>query len=203
MKQSLLNETIATIYGRHSIRQFTEQEVDSQLVKAMLDAANQAPSAHNQQSWQFIVVRGEKKQQLAHLVSQRATSFPKPSSSILRMAGRTIANAPMIIAVKNTGGLIQHGAELFQIPKDHSYDFFRTMEIQSSAAAVENLLLAATSLGLGSVWLGILYLIKDEVLTFLGEEKGEFMAVIPIGYPKKENSGPKKKSLEYVLREIS
>ena len=76
------------------------------------------------------------------------------------------------------------------------------MEIQSSAAAVENLLLAATSLGLGSVWLGILYLIKDEVLTFLGETKGEFMAVIPIGYPKKDQGGPLKKPLEYVLKEF-
>ena len=66
--------------------------------------------------------------------------------------------------MKNTGSLINHGSELFRIGQKRSFDFFRTMEIQSSAAAVENLLLAATSLGLGSVWLGILYLIKDEVL---------------------------------------
>ena len=78
--------------------------------------------------------------------------------------------------------------------------FFRTMEIQSSAAAVENLLLAATSVGLGSVWLGILYLIKDDILEFLGEEKGEFMAVIPIGYPKKESGGPKKVPLDYLMK---
>jgi len=57
-----------------------------------------------------------------------------------------------------------------------AHDFFRTMEIQSSAAAVQNLLLAATSLGLGTVWLGILYLIKDDLLPFFGEPKGEFMA---------------------------
>ena len=48
-----------------------------------------------------------------------------------------------------------------KIEKDMAVDFFRTMEIQSSAAAVENILLAAASLGLGTVWLGILYLIKD------------------------------------------
>ena len=74
------------------------------------------------------------------------------------------------------------------------------MEIQSSAAAVENLLLAATSLGIGSVWLGILFFIKDDVLAFLGESQGEFMAVIPIGYPLREHEGPKKKALEYVVK---
>lgn len=196
------NETLKTIYQRHSVRQFQDAPVEQQTLMALLDAANQAPSAHNQQSWKFIIIRDQKKQDLAQLVSQKASAFPKPSSAILRMAARTIANAPVIIAVKNTGDLIQHGAELFKIEEDHSYDFFRTMEIQSSAAAVENLLLAATSLGLGTVWLGILYLIKDEVLKFLNEEDGEFMAVIPVGHPKKLPTGPSKKSLEYVVKEI-
>ena len=59
-----------------------------------------------------------------------------------------------MIAVANTGDLIRHGTELFKVEKETAHDFFRTMEIQSSAAAVENMLLAATSLGLGTVWLG-------------------------------------------------
>ncbi len=81
-----------------------------------------------------------------------------------------------------------------------AYDFFRTMEIQSSAAAVQNLLLAATSIGLATVWLGILYLIKDEVLQFLGEPKGEFMAVVPVGYAATSNQGPRKEPLEMKAR---
>ncbi len=203
MQQQIDNATLATIYQRRSVRQFQDTPIDDALVQKILDSANQAPSAHNQQSWKFIVVRGQKKQQLAQLVSERSADFPKPSSSILRMAARSILNAPVVIAVMNTGTLIAHGTDLFKVEKDMAYDFFRTMEIQSSAAAVENLLLAVTSLNLGSVWLGILFLIKDDVLTFLGEAKGEFMAVIPVGYPVKASSAPKKKALEYVVKEIS
>ncbi len=81
-----------------------------------------------------------------------------------------------------------------------AHDFFRTMEIQSSAAAVQNILLAATSLGLGTVWLGILYLIKDDVLRFLGEPEGEFMAVVPVGVPVKVGSGPQKHSIEMKVK---
>jgi nitroreductase len=202
MTTSFANDTLATIYNRHSVRQFQDEPVADEVIKSILDAANQAPSAHNQQSWQFIVLRGQKKLELSQLVNKKAADFPKPSAAILRMAARSLANAPVVIAVKNTGSLISHGSELFQIEKERSFDFFRTMEIQSSAAAVENLLLAASSLGLGSVWLGILYLIKGDVLEFLGEEQGEFMAVIPVGYPKKESGGPKKISLEYVLKEL-
>lgn len=195
-----LNETLQNIFDRRSIRQYKNRDVDPALVEILLDAANQAPSAHNQQSWRFIVVQGDKKQELAKLVSSRAKEFPKPSSSILRMAAKSIGNSSVVIGVVNTGELIRHGTELFNIAPEQSQDFFRTMEIQSSAAAVQNLLLAAQSLDLGAVWLGVLFLIKDEVLKFLGEEQGEFMAVVPVGHPLKEGSSPSKKNLDYLTK---
>jgi nitroreductase len=104
--------------------------------------------------------------------------------------------------VANTGELIARGKDMFNVEDDPARDFFRIMEIQSSAAAVQNLLLAATSLGLGTVWLGVLVLIKKDVLHFLGEPQGEFMAVIPVGYSIQASSGPKKKTLDMVVKHL-
>jgi nitroreductase len=196
------NETLHSIHARRSVRTFTERPVAEEDLHALLEAANKAPSAHNQQSWRFMVLRQQKKHALADLVAARAADFPRPSSILLRMAARSISGAPVVVAVANTGELIRHGSELFQVDQEAARDFFRTMEIQSSAAAVENLLLAATSLGLGSVWLGILFLIKHEVLAFLGEPNGEFMAVIPVGYAAKTTEGPKKRPLESIVRNL-
>ncbi len=126
-----MNETLRSIYARHSVRLFTDQEVAEADVRAILDAANRAPSAHNQQSWRFIVLRGEKKHGLAELVGGRASDFPRPSSILLRMAARSITGAPVVVAVANTGELIRHGSELFQVDQQAARDFFRTMEIQS------------------------------------------------------------------------
>jgi nitroreductase len=195
-----LNETLRTIKNRHSIRTFTNQNVSGEQITVLLQAANEAPSAHNQQSWRFIVVRDQKKHELANLITSRSAAFEKPASALLRMSARSIMSAPVVIAVANTGDLIEHGTDLFKIEKDMARDFFRTMEIQSSAAAVENLLLAATSLGLSTVWLGILFLIKDDVLQFLGEPKGEFMAVVPVGYSAKSGAGPQKQPFEVKVR---
>jgi nitroreductase len=197
-----LNDTLQSIKNRHSVRSFTEREVSDDYIKILLQAANDAPSAHNQQSWRFIVVKGNKKQELAHLVTSKSGEFPKPACTLLRMAARSILSASVVIAVANTGELIERGTQLFNIEKDMARDFFRTMEIQSSAAAVENLLLAATSLGLATVWLGILFLIKDDVLQFLGEPGGEFMAVIPVGYAANTVSGPKKQPFDMKVRLI-
>ena len=194
------NDTLKTIRKRHSVRRFTEQDVSDEQIHLLLQAANEAPSAHNQQSWKFIVIRNTKKQELAHLVTARSGEFPKPASALLRMAARSILSAPVIIAVANTGDLIEHGTQLFKISKEMAKDFFRTMEIQSSAAAVENMLLAATSLGLATVWLGILFLIKDDILQFLGEPKGEFMAVIPVGYAERPGTGPQKEPFSMKVR---
>lgn len=190
--QQPANETLATIARRRSVRVFDGRSVAPELVQELIEAANQAPSAHNSQSWRFLVLGPDSKRKLAALVSSRSADFPRPTNVLLRMAARTIASAPAVIAVANTGELIDHGAELFPIAAEQNRDFFRTMEIQGSAAAVQNLLLAATSLGLGSVWLGILYLIKDEVLALLGEPKGEFMAVVPVGYGAAPAKSPKK-----------
>jgi nitroreductase len=188
------------IKNRRSIRLFTKQEVSDDDIAALLQAGNEAPSAHNQQSWRFIVMRNQKRQELSRLVTSRSADFPRPASTLLRMAARSIAGAPAVIAIANTGDLIRHGTQLFKVEKEMAHDFFRTMEIQSSAAAVENLLLAATSLGLATVWLGILYLIKDDVLEFLGEPKGEFMAVVPVGYAATSSHRPQKQPVEMKVR---
>lgn len=194
------NETLQSIYKRHSIRNFTSQAVEEKDIITILNAANHAPSAHNQQSWRFIVLTGKKKSQLVDLVVDNSIKFARPTSALLRMAARSIASAPVVIAIMNTGELIQRGHELFDINKETARDFFRIMEIQSSAAAVQNMLIAATSIGLSSVWLGVLIMIQQEVLTFLGNPKGEFMAVVPIGYALKTSSGPKKRSLDVVMQ---
>jgi nitroreductase len=194
------NDALGSMYRRRSIRAFADRPVAEDHIMAVLRAANQAPSAHNQQSWRFIVVRGEKKKELADLVTSRSAGFTRPASTLLRMAARSILGAPVVIAVANTGELIERGTNLFKVDLETGQDFFRTMEIQSSAAAVENLLVAAASLGLATVWLGILYLIKDEVLRFLGEGQGEFMAVVPLGHAARTPSGPKKIPMEHLVR---
>jgi len=196
------NDTLQAILNRRSVRMFTDEPVSDTDLQTILHAANQAPSAHNRQSWRFIVLRREKKSDLADLVSAKAAFFPRPSSVLLRMASRSIASAPIVIAVANTGELIAKGPELFKVDKNSGRDFLRLMEIQSSAAAVQNMLIAATSLDIATVWLGVLVLIKNDILRFIGEPEGEFMAVVPMGYAAKPSAGPKKRPLNMVVKQL-
>ena len=47
MNTSISNQTLQTIYARHSVRQFQDRPVADEMIRTILDAANQAPSAHN------------------------------------------------------------------------------------------------------------------------------------------------------------
>lgn len=196
------NETQRTIEARRSTRMFATQDINWDDIVKILKSANQAPSAHNKQSWRFMVIRGTKKRALASLVNERASQFNKPSSTLLRMAARSISSAPVVIAVLNTGELVNYATKSFEGITNLS-ELFKIMEIQSSAAAVQNMLLAATSLGLGSVWLGILCLIKEDVYKLLELQEGDFMAVVPIGYAQRKNVAPRKKSLESIVSFLS
>jgi len=66
---SAKNETLQTIQRRRSIRLFPRKEVSNDEIHILLHAANEAPSAHNQQSWKFMVLKDRKKQELAQLVT--------------------------------------------------------------------------------------------------------------------------------------
>jgi nitroreductase len=86
------NETLATIARRRSVRVFDGRPVSPSLVEKLIEAANQAPSAHNSQSWRFIVLGPETKRELAALVSARsATSRGRPTCCC---AWRRVRSAP-------------------------------------------------------------------------------------------------------------
>ena len=87
--KSAKNETLQTIRQRRSIRLFTKEEVSNQDINLLLLAANEAPSAHNQQSWKFIVMRDKKKQSWLNSSPSIRMSFPaqhRPCSAWWREA---------------------------------------------------------------------------------------------------------------------
>jgi nitroreductase len=118
--------TIDDLFARRSIRQYTDEPVSDEDIQALLEAAMAAPSAGNRKPWHFVVVRD------AALREQIAASHPH---------AKMVSQAPVCIVPCGQPSLSF---------ADRS-DFW----IQDLSAATENILLAATALGLGSVWCGV------------------------------------------------
>ena len=151
-------DVLEAIRGRRSIRAFKSKKVAQETVEKLLDAARWAPSAGNIQPWEFIVVR---KPEIKRALAEAA------------LDQTFIEEAPVVIVVcanenRSSQGYGVRGKTLYCI--------------QDTAAAIQNIHLAAYSLGLGACWVG----------AFREEEVGEILkipqgirpvAIVPVGYP--------------------
>jgi len=205
------------IYKRHSIRKFKDEVVPMHDLKEIIKAATHAPTGKNIQNWHFVIIRNKEK--INELVEVVVNKNDEIASKIVDVDTKTIftktlkyhtafRNAPCLILVY-AGNYKSTGLEELKAineSKDVIQDLINTAPgIQAVAAAMENLLLAASSLGYGTCWMtGPNYAAKEiaEIIKF--EKEGySLMALTPIGLPLyEENKSPIRKSVDDVITVI-
>lgn len=152
-----MNSKLHDLFARRSIRAYQPEGVKESLVRDLLEAAMAAPSAVAKDPWHFVVLRNR------NLLAKSAEGLPN---------GKMLADAPVGIVV--CGDL------------QRAHDGLLSYLLQDCSAAIENLLLAACTLGLGACWLGLhpreervahirsLLSIPDEIIP---------VAAIAVGWP--------------------
>lgn len=118
-------ETLDAIFNRRSIRNYTEDPVSEEDITTLLRAAFSAPTAVNVQPWEFVVVNDKE------ILDKIRDKF---------VFARY--NAPLAIVVCGNMNYALKGQD-------------KDLWICDCSAAIENMLLAATDIGLGSVWIGV------------------------------------------------
>jgi len=152
-------ETRECILKRRSIRNYKNIPVKDEDIKTILEAAMAAPSAKNVRPWEFYVIKNKKIQ------------------DEIKAVGPAIdKNSPIMIVVV---------AER----KSQSFTSLIDFWTQDLSAAIENMLLTATDLGLGSLWCGLFpryekYKKVNEILKL--DSKRTSLAVIHLGYADEE-----------------
>jgi len=141
--------------SRRSIRKFADRPVEPKLVERLLQAACEAPSAHNRQPWRFAVLKtGEARVRLAHAMGTRLEADrladgddPRAVRADVERSRARIAGAPVAVLVCLT--MEQMDVYPDEVRSHAEY----LMAVQGAAMAGENLLLAAHAAGLGGSWL--------------------------------------------------
>lgn len=155
---------------QRAIRTFTEEDVPDELVQQVLTAAIHAPSGSNTQPWHFIVIRDQAVKNAISEVYEEARAAGPPSSA--GGVRQPLSAAPvLIVACVNTPASgragFQTGASIYP--------------------SVQNLLLAARALGLGSVLTTLHRRRKVRIHEILGiPDHIESAAIIPLGWPDRE-----------------
>ena len=192
------------IKKRRSVRKYLPQMVPTDAVLEVLVAAGWAPSAHNSQTWRFIILENPSvKRQLAEAMADSwAADVEKDGGKIDAKIRQErvdrFANAPaLILACTVMDGLRKFSDQQRQM-------FERDLSQQSLGAAMQNLLLTAHALGFGACWFCAPGFCKETVRKVLGiPEAVEPEAFVIIGYPAETPTMPPKKPIgEYCFRDM-
>ena len=178
------------IHHRRSHRHYKADLPPREVLERIIEAAMWAPSSVNLQPWDLTVMAGKVRDDFVALVS-RAVEFLRPRLQQSDLAApvqeqvmkffQNLGGAPVVVAVTifDTGAADANNSI-----------------VQSGAALMQNLLLAAHAEGLGTCWMTGGNYLEDEILKFLGKTDRELLAITPIGYPVKEPPPPPRKDRE-------
>ncbi len=161
---------------RHSIRAFKKREVEEDTLRKILEAANSAPSAGDLQAYEIVVVKGkEKRRALARTALNQ----------------EFIAEAPVVLVFLINP---KRTRRRYGLRGMHLYC------IQDAAIAASYAQLAATALGLGSVWVGAFDAAEVSKLVRAGEGLTP-VALMPLGYPDEEPEPTPRRRLDDLVHE--
>ncbi len=165
---------------RRTIRQYGEKDVPMSCLKKIVTAGEWSPSVHNIQPWRFIVVQNKNTiKKLSKILSEKSKELLSGFNIIVKETAKLLLNAPVVVVVYNSCELSER-VKKFEEPY---YGITRISEYESVAAAIENMLLMAHSLGLGTAWLTSPLFCEKEISDFFSAE-GTLLALMTIGYPK-------------------
>ncbi len=189
---SLVDAVVKVINDRRSIREFTEEPVSDQDLDIILEAARQAPSGENAQPWRFIVVKDEatrkKMGALAgggsgrRFTAEFATNRMQQRFSNLEDEAKKRAAFEKLTSGRVSTFMADAPVNLVVVGRKDVWD-----TPYDTSAAIENILLAVTALGLGACWVIAPCIdIRDEerIKALLGiPEEYKAVSVLSIGHP--------------------
>jgi len=184
--------TLDAIKTRRSTRKFKSYPIEQEKLESIIEAGRYAPSGGNSQTCHFIVVRN--KEVLAKLAELAQTAFAK--MEITEGMYKSIANS---IRASKKGNYVFHYDPDTLIIVANQKDYGNN--IADTACALENMMIAANELDLGSVWINQLkWLNEDETLleyerTLGLEENERIYGALAVGYPDTEDGLPNRTPL--------
>jgi len=202
-----LEEFMEIIRGRRSIRRFRKDQVRSDIIEQLIEAASWAPSASNRQDWFFTVVTSpDIKGQMAQAVRRRWEKIVTDNRDIgfiddvkdYASSFASFEDAPVLIAVS------AKGVDSVQRRLLGDAAAIASGSLASAAMAAENLMLAAHALGLGTCPMTGALAAGDELKMILGiKGRREIVCLIGLGYPDESPSPPPRKPVKEITRYVA
>ena len=184
------------VMSRRSVRKYRSEPVPREVLEDILETACWAPSADNRQPWYFVALTQEEDIALLRETMARVSEeivpplqemFPRHPSVAREESAflRRLGDAPVYVLVF--------------LREERT---FRDSMLESAAAAIQTLLLAANEKGLGSCWINAATELGygSALRELFAPDKDEFVSLVTLGYPEITPKAPKRKPRRWVIR---
>lgn len=182
------NEVIKNIYERRSVRGYLDKPVAREIIERVIEAGSMAPSVLNSQPWHFTVYQGDRREDvfkhmrrtlryledmLPVLDDNEREAFVKSHEDETEQKRvmeffENLGGAPVVIAVTK---------------KRIRNDVNRRMALIACGGAIQNMELAASSLGLATCCVGSALWIEEDLMQEIGGGDDELVTILILGYP--------------------
>jgi len=181
---------LEAIAQRRSIRKFKDTPIPDEVINQILHAATLAPSGKNCQPWRFYAVKEDKRAEMVRVMREGMVRLEELGMSLgsAEWTAKVMERAPITVFIYN------ENAEWAEPPQDVGDVLGNLVDVQSIGAAIQNMLLAALELGIGSLWICDVFFAYEELCAWLGE-KHQMIAAVSFGYPDEEPGARPRKSV--------
>lgn len=193
-------EALEAIVSRRSTRNYRPDPVEEEKLEKILDAGRQAPSGGNNQTSHFFVIRSRE-------VLDRLTGMVERAFARMEVTEDMYASMKHSVTAAKKGGYVfcYNAPVLIVVANRKGYG----NNIADCACAIENMMVAANALDLGSCWINQLKWLNEEpeILEYLRsfglkEEERVYGAVI-VGYPATESGLPDRRRMVLKGNEVT
>ncbi len=199
------------IKGRRSIRRYKDKPVPVEDIRKIIEAGTYAPSAKNGQPWRFTVLTVHGKNEVTETMHSELTAIAEKHGAPVMGSSlnscRVMQQAPVLVLVWNTKesfndpSLQEMMRKIIEV-MPRADELIHMAEIQGVSAAIQNMLLMAHSMGLGSLWINDVYYALDPLTEHFGYS-WELVAALSFGYPaesEKNKPPPPKLTVDEVAQ---
>ena len=178
--EKVLKERVTTL-------RYTNQKIKKDDLDKIIESALIAPSAKNRQPWRFYILNEEERNKIADMMDAWEGKVKENELGI-------------VTTIHRSANVIRNASDFILVYKYGEKVIYKeTVDILSIGAAIENMLLTATNLGIDNTWVADVRFIPYEINKYLKIENMDLMSGIALGYRKDEPKRKARYKKEYLI----
>ena len=173
-------DVLKLIKERRTIRKYKKKLIKKTLLNKIIEAGRESSSVHGYQPWKFVVITNKGIiRKISNILLNVSKTVGTGPNILIRSSSETISNAQAIIIVYNSKVFSKLAARF----KEDYVTVAALSEELAIAASIQNMLLTAESLGIGSCWFATPLFCSEEIDRLLKIKEDRLLSLLSFGYP--------------------